>query len=120
MIYIAFAFSIFGLVAFEMVFSLKKRLDKLEEQLTKVKGTPFHKNRQDLVKAAKGYIGQAVDIEQKEDYMDYDISSYGNTKHGSNTILEVDEDWLLVRIDTPKGSKEKLIRTESIARITVK
>ena len=42
---------------------------------------------------------------------------YGNTKHGSNTILDADEEWMLVRIETPKGTKEKLIRMESIARI---
>ena len=117
---IAFVFGIFGLIAFEQVFSLKKRLDRLEERLTKVKGTPFHQERQDLVKAAGDFIGQSVILEQKEDYMDSDIVSYGNTKHGSNTILDVDAEWLLVRIDGPKGSKEKLIRTESIEKITRK
>ena len=42
---------------------------------------------------------------------------YGNTKHGANTILDADEDWVLVRVDTPKKSVEKLIRLEGIERI---
>ena len=53
----------------------------------------------------------------KEDHMDSDIISYGNTKRGSNTIVDVDEDWILIRIKSPKGEKEKLIRLESIQTI---
>ncbi|CAG6938866.1 hypothetical protein PICSAR107_04597 [Mycobacterium avium subsp. paratuberculosis] len=44
---------------------------------------------------------------------------YGNTRHGSNTILDADEDWMLVRIDGPKGVKEKLLRLESIQNVTL-
>ncbi len=43
---------------------------------------------------------------------------YGNSKHGSNTILGADRDWMLVEVDGPKSSKNKLIRMESIQRIT--
>jgi hypothetical protein len=44
---------------------------------------------------------------------------YGNSKHGSNTILDADDDWILVRIDSAKGSKEKLIRAGSVQRISL-
>lgn len=116
--YLAFVFGIFGLMAFLEASSLKKRVAALEESLTKTRGTPFHEDRQSLVAAAKGYIGQEVLLGFKEDHEDADVVSYGNTKHGSNTILDVDEDWMLVRIRTPKGEKEKLIRMGSVIRIS--
>jgi hypothetical protein len=31
--------------------------------------------------------------------------------------MDVDEEWVLIRIKTPKGEKEKLIRLESIQTI---
>ena len=47
-----------------------------------------------------------------------DISYYGNSKHGANVIMEADRDWMLVHVETPKENKDKLIRMESIQRIT--
>lgn len=116
--YLAFVFGIFGLMAFLEASSLKKRVAALEESLTKTRGTSFHEERQSLVTAAKDYIGQEVILGFKEDHGDVDVINYGNTKHGSNTILDVDEDWMLVRIRTPKGEKEKLIRMGSVTRIS--
>ena len=55
----------------------------------------------------------------KEDCGDIDIAMYGNSKHGKNTILDADGDWLLVRIESAKGCKEKLIRVGSVKRIGV-
>ena len=115
--YVAFVFAIFGFLAYLELSSLKKRVDELERQLTKMKGTSFHEDRKGLLQAAKAYVGQPVNLEMKEDHNDVDVMMYGNTKHGSNTILDADEEWMLVRIDTPKGTKEKLLRMESIARI---
>ena len=60
-----------------------------------------------------------MNLELEEDHEDVDVTMYGNTKHGSNTILDVDDEWMLVRIDTPKGTKEKLLRLESVERISV-
>ena len=116
--YVGFIFGIFGLLAFLEASSLKKRVAALEESLTKTRGTSFHEERQSLVTAAKDYIGQEVILGFKEDHGDVDVINYGNTKHGSNTILDVDEDWMLVRIRTPKGEKEKLIRMGSVIRIS--
>ena len=112
--YAAFAFGIFGLFAYLQAAALKRRIDKIEQQLARTAGTDYYDERRALLKAAKAYIGEPVGIRLKEDHEDVDISMYGNTKHGSNTILDVDEDWLLVHVKTPKGEKDKLIRIESI------
>lgn len=117
--YVAFAFGIFGLCAFLELSSLKGRISKLEEQLTKTEGTSYHLNRQELLRAARSYVGKSVVLELKEDHEDIDVMHYGNTKHGTNTIVDVDDEWMLVRIETPKTSKDKLIRLESIERISV-
>lgn len=118
--YAAFVFGIFGLVAFLEVSSLKSRIDELERALTKMNGTTYHEERISLLSAVRGYVGQKVDIEFKEDHGDVDIMSYGNSKHGSNTIMDADEDWIFVHIESPKGDMDKLIRMESIKRITAK
>ena len=55
----------------------------------------------------------------KEDQEDVDILNYGNSKHGKNIILDCDEEWLLLKIESAKGVKTKLIRMESVERISV-
>ena len=115
---LAYVLGIFGLVAFLQSSSLKSRIDALEEQLSKVGGTTYHAGRQDLLRAARSYVGQKVSLDLKEDHEDVDVVMYGNTRHGSNTVLDVDDDWMLVRIDTPKGTKTKLIRLGSIEGIS--
>lgn len=117
--YIGFIFGIFGLLAYLQVSSLKSRVNELENQLSKIQGTSYHDDRSALRIAAKEYIGKTVNIDLKEDYMDVDIVNYGNTKHGSNIILDVDEDWLLIQINNSKGGKEKLIRLEAVQNISV-
>ena len=117
--YAAFIFGIFGLMAYMQVSSLKGRIDEMERQLTQMKGTSYHEDRTALLQAAKNYMNKAVNIDLKEDHEDFDIMNYGNTKHGTNTILDADNEWLLVRIETPKAVKTKLLRMESIERISV-
>ncbi len=116
---IGFVFGIFGLMAYLQTSSLKKRVAGLERELAGMQGTKFHEDRAALIAAAKTYVGRQVNLDLKEDHEDVDIVMYGNTKHGSNTILDVDDGWMLVRIDTPKGTKEKLLRLESVERISV-
>ena len=117
--YAAFIFGIFGLMAYMQVSSLKVRIDEMERQLTQMKGTSYHEDRTALLQAAKTYMNKAVNIDLKEDHGDIDIMNYGNSKHGTNTILDADNEWLLVRIETPKAVKTKLLRMESIERIRV-
>ena len=117
--YLGFIFGIFGLYAYLQVSSLKNRISDLERELTKMKGTSYHEDRTALVKSVREYIGQKVNIDLKEDHKDVDIINYGNTKHGSNTVLDADNEWLLFRIETPKKTVEKLIRMESVERISL-
>ena len=118
--YVALVFGILGLIGFLQSFDLKKRIDSLEWELTKMEGTSYRRERLSLLEAAAGYIGKKVTLDLKEDHEDGDIISYGDTRHGSMTLLDADEDWLLVRIESPKWTKEKLIRMESIQRISLK
>jgi hypothetical protein len=118
--YIGFVFGLFGLMAYLELSGLKKRISQLEDELSSMKGTSYHEERTGLLKAVRDYIGQSVILEMKEDYEDSDIIMYGNSKHGTNTILECDSSWVLVRIEAPKFTKEKLIRTESIDRISLR
>ena len=117
--YIGFVFGIFGLMAYLQVSGLKNRVVTLERELAKMQGTSFHDDRKALRQAARSLIGQNVKIELKEDHGDADIINYGNTRYGANTIVDVDEDWLLVHIESPKRSMDKLIRLESVQRIEV-
>ena len=117
--YIGIVFGIFGLFAYVQLSSLKKRIGALEEELAGIVGTSSYEARRALMDAVESYIGKQVVLELKEDCEDADIQMYGNTKHGTNTILDADGDWLLVRVDSKKGSKEKLIRAGSIQRISL-
>ena len=118
--YVGFVLGIFGLVAFLESASLKKRVDELERELGRIQGTSFAESKTSLKKAIQAYIGQNVILDMKEDHEDVDIYNYGNTKHGSVTVEDADEDWLLIRLESPKGTKRKLIRLESVDKITLK
>lgn len=118
--YLGYIFGIFGLLAYMEVFPLKKRVKELETTLANMKGTNYYENRSSLVRAAQSYVGQKVNLNLKEDYEDPDIINYGNSKYGSVTILDTDEQWMLIHIESPKVSKDKLIRLEAIEGISVK
>ena len=115
---LGYVFGIFGLLAYLEVSSLKKRVNELENALSTLKGTDYYEQKTSLLKAVQSYIGQKVTIQLKEDYEDPDIINYGNSKHGSITISEADEQWMLVSIESPKKNLEKLIRLEAVERIS--
>ena len=117
--YVALVFGIFGLFAYTQVSSLKNRVVKLEAQLASMEGTPAFEDRAALLRAAQSYIGKQVRIDFKEDQMDVDVFMYGNQKSGSNTLLDADEDWLLVRVDSARGSMDKLVRLGTVQSISV-
>ena len=117
--YLGIIFGIFGLVAYAELASLKKKVTALEKELSGIAGTPSFEERRALLDAVESYIGKQVVLDLKEDCEDADIMMYGNSKHGSNTILDADDDWILVRIDSAKGGKEKLIRAGSVQRISL-
>ena len=72
------------------------------------------------MKMIRECTGKSVTIDLKEDNEDPDIMMYGNTAQGTNTVLDVDDRWMLVRIESKKGTKEKLIRLDSVQTIGVK
>lgn len=118
--YIGLVFGIFGLMAYLQVFELKHRIDELEQEMAKIEGTEHAQKQTSLRTAVQELVGREVILELKEDHTDADVFSYGNTKHGSNVILDTDSDWMLVQISTPKGVKKKLIRLSSVQRISLK
>ncbi len=117
--YICIVFGVFGIIAYVELSSLKKRVIALEKELAGIAGTPSFEERRALLDAVASYTGKQVILDLKEDCEDMDIVMYGNSKHGTNTILDADDDWILVRIDSAKGSKEKLIRAGSVQRISL-
>lgn len=104
--YVGIVFGIFGIFAYVQLSSLKKKINALEEELAGIAGTASYEARRALLDAVASYIGKQVRLDLKEDCEDTDIVMYGNSKNGKNTILDADGDWLLVRIDSAKGSKE--------------
>ncbi len=117
--YVALAFGILGIMGYLEAASLKKRVKALEDQLAGVEGTAAFEDRLSLLAVVRSYMGKKVEINFREDCMDVDVVMYGNSKHGSNTILDADEDWILVRIESPKGTKEKLIRMSSVSGVSL-
>lgn len=117
--YAGFVFGIFGLMAYLQISSLKSRIAELERQMTAVKGSSYHEDRKGLIQTLKKCVGKKVSIELKEDHEDVDLMTYGNGKNGSVIIADIDDQWTLVVIENPKVRKEKLIRLESIDRISL-
>lgn len=117
--YVAFVLAIFGFLAYCEMSSLKKRIGQIEEQLATTKGTSYAYSRESLKKLAQSYIGKKVRINLREEMEDIDVISYGNVKGGANIILDVDDEWMLVRINGPKKSFEKLLRLSAVENLTV-
>lgn len=117
--YVAFVLAIFGFMAYCELSSLKKRIGQIEEQLATAKGTSYAYSRESLKKLAQSYIGKNVRINLREEMEDLDVISQGNIKRGANVILDVDDEWMLVRINGPKKSFEKLLRLSAVESLTV-
>ena len=119
MAYVELAFGILGIMGYLEAASLKKRVKALEDQLAGIEGTTAFEDRLSLLAVVRSYMGKKVEINFREDCMDVDVVMYGNSKHGSNTILDADEEWIRVRVDGPKGTKEKLIRMSSVSGVSL-
>lgn len=116
---VALVFGILGLIGFIEAMSLQGRVKNLEREIAKIDGTSLAEERRSLSSAVRDQIGKNVKIDLKEDDQDVDIVMYGNTAHGSNTVIDADDEWMLVRVAGPKGVKEKLIRLDSVRQIDV-
>ena len=115
--YLAFAFGIFGFMAFMSLSSLKGRIRSLEAQMRSLQGTDYAAEKASLVEAAKAYIGKPVKLSFKEDEEDPD-ALFSGQKMGTCTLLDVDSDWLLVHIEHHKVIEDKLIRVDSVNGIS--
>ncbi len=117
--YVALVFGILGMMGYLESASLKKRVKVLEDQLAGIEGTAAFEDRLSLLAVIREYMGKKVQINFKEECEDPDVVLYGNSRHGSNTILDADEDWILVRVESPKGTKEKLVRMSSVKSVAL-
>lgn len=123
---LCFIFGVFGLYAFFELDGIKRRLREMEQSLAQVGTGEFVRTqraeRQALVELAQRLAGQAVTISFKdEDATDSEVllSTVGNS-NGTCSIVDVDADWLLVRLESRKACKDKLLRLDTIASINAK
>ena len=116
--YVAFIFAIFGFFAYIELSKLKNRVNDLEAQLSKVKGTSHFESAQTIKKLVEQNLGRRVYLNLREGYEDQEIYM---ALYQKREIVMVDADggWILVNVGSPKGTLEKLIRVESIQSIDV-
>ncbi len=104
---------IFGLFAFIQMWGLSSRISRLER--AKVNNTEI----EDLTEIIVTHIGKQIDtITFYEDEEDDDLECLG--KNEKAFIEEVDEKWVLLRVEKAKKTVRKLIRISSIKGIALK
>lgn len=116
--YMGFIFGFFGFLAYIELSSLKGRVRNLESQLSHTHGSFLQKERLGLAQGAKSCIGKPVRINLKENYADLELATCSSKKSGNLVILDADQDWLLLRISSPKGDQKKLIRIEALQSLS--
>ncbi|MBR1740732.1 MAG: hypothetical protein IJ733_02470 [Lachnospiraceae bacterium] len=115
--YLGIMFGVLGFLGFLSQSSLKGRVRELERQMARIKGTDYAEEKENLVQLAKGHLGQRVQIHFKEaEGTDIFVTNEKNIKC---TLVDVDEDWILVHIEKKKSSQDKLFRLESVKMISV-
>ncbi len=115
---LGFVFGLMGIAAFCEQPGLKKRIKRLEDELSLMKGSSYCREKESFAKLAAEYTGRRVKISFKEDCADYDVIAYGNAK-GRNVILDADESWILVEITASGKKMQKLFRIDSIDALTL-
>lgn len=115
--YLGFVFGIFGFIAYLSVSSLKGRVSELERQLRSIRGTGFAQEKQSLLAAARGYLGKDVALRFREDEEDPDVLMAA-MKMGRCTLLDADEDWLLVHVEHHGAALDRLIRLDTVAALS--
>lgn len=111
--YIIWIPAILGFFAFLSIGNLKMRINRLEEQLSSVKGSPAYLEKAALRKLLSDYIGKNVELEFRGEQYDNDLSIPGS----ECKVLSVDEEWVLVQLFNKKGEKEKLFRLYQISGV---
>ncbi|MBR2672063.1 MAG: hypothetical protein IKE27_07665 [Oscillospiraceae bacterium] len=116
--YVAFIFAIFGFFAYIELSKLKNRVNDLEAQLSKIKGTSHFESAQTIKKLVEQNLGRRVYLNLREGYEDQEIYMAVYQKR-EIVMVDADGGWILVNVGSPKGTLEKLIRVESIQSIDV-
>ncbi len=108
----------FGLSAYLKLDDVKKRLRSLEEALEKIDGTDYALKRRELREQAQALIGEVVVVSFKEEEnIDPEVVQ-GNASPATNTLLDADEDWVLLEMKSLKETKTILLRLDGVDAIT--
>lgn len=111
----------FGFIAFIQMGSIYAASAKLRRAERSESGN-LHAERSsvkdDMAKILAPYIGKEVSLDFYEDEEDMDLFDVG--KHDKAILLDIDSKWALMRIETPKTHKDKLIRISSIKGVAFK
>jgi hypothetical protein len=105
---------VFGFIAFVFVLTLQGKVSKLERQMREAGiGEEGSALNGDLFTSLEKRIGCQVRLDFYDGEGDVDI-----TGDKSVTIKDVDEKWVLVRLENKKKSCDKLIRISTIKGVT--
>lgn len=101
---------VFGLISFVLVLTLQGKVSKLERQMRESGiGEEGVALNGDLSSSLEKRIGCQVKLDFYDGEADIDIASAKTV-----TIKDVDEKWVLVRLENKKKACEKLIRISTI------
>ena len=105
---------VFGLISFVLVLTLQGKVSKLERQMRESGiGEEGVALNGDLSSSLEKRIGCQVKLDFYDGEADIDIVGAKTV-----TIKDVDEKWVLVRLENKKKACEKLIRISTIKGIT--
>ena len=105
---------VFGFISFVLVLTLQGKVSKLERQMREAGiGEEGIALNGDLSSSLEKRIGCQVKVDFYDGEADVDIAGAKYV-----TIKDVDEKWVLVRLENKKKSCEKLIRISTIKGIT--
>ena len=105
---------VFGFISFVFVLTLQGKVSKLERQMREAGiGEEGAALNGDLSTSLEKRIGCQVKLDFYDGEADVDIASAKAV-----TIKDVDEKWVLVRLEHKKKACEKLIRISTIKGVT--
>lgn len=108
----------FGFLAFIQMGGIYTRIRRKERSESGNMHTERSSVKDDMAKILAPYIGKEVSLDFYEDEGDMDLLFMD--KHDKSILLDIDPKWVLMRIETPKEHKEKLIRISSIKGVAFK
>ena len=108
--------AIFGLLAFFQVSAVAARLRRLERSENSVLHAERSSVKDDMTKILAPYTGKRIQLDFYENEEDMDLINI--SKQNKIILLDMDEKWALVRIETSKNHRDKLIRISSIKGVS--